>query len=114
LRAYEHFAHLRTSATAGGWLKTVTTNLTLNYLSRYRKRWRLFSELGPAADEDSSGPEPGVQPDTLLADFGAEQYSSTARCVSSPSTRGWHWCCITSRSFPTRRLPSSSMSRLPR
>jgi RNA polymerase sigma-70 factor (ECF subfamily) len=73
LRAYEHFAHLRTSATAGGWLKTVTTNLTLNYLSRYRKRWRLFSELGPAADEDSSGPEPGVQPDTLLADFGAEQ-----------------------------------------
>jgi RNA polymerase sigma-70 factor (ECF subfamily) len=74
LRAYEHFAHLRTSAAAGGWLKTVTTNLTLNYLSRYRKRWRLFSELGPAAgDEDSSGPEPGVQPDMLLADLGAEQ-----------------------------------------
>ena len=74
LRAYEHFAHLRTSPTAGGWLKTVTTNLTLNYLSRYRKRWRLFSELGPAtADEDSSGPELGVQPDMLLADLGAEQ-----------------------------------------
>ena len=31
--------------TAGGWLKTVTTNLTLNHLTRYRKRWRLFSEL---------------------------------------------------------------------
>jgi len=74
LRAYEHFAHLRTSPTAGGWLKTVTTNLTLNYLSRYRKRWRLFSELvPPAADEDSSGPEPGVQPDMLLADLEAEQ-----------------------------------------
>jgi len=74
LRAYEHFAHLRTSPTAGGWLKTVTTNLTLNYLSRYRKRGRLFSELGPAtADEDSSGPELGVQPDMLLADLGAEQ-----------------------------------------
>jgi RNA polymerase sigma-70 factor (ECF subfamily) len=72
LRAYEHFAHLCTSATAGGWLKTVTTNLTLNYLSRYRKRWRSFSELGPA-DEDSSRPELGVQPDTLLADLGAEQ-----------------------------------------
>ncbi len=27
LRAYEHFADLRTSETAGGWLKTVTTNL---------------------------------------------------------------------------------------
>jgi RNA polymerase sigma-70 factor (ECF subfamily) len=74
LRAYEHFAHLRTSPTAGGWLKTVATNLTLNYLSRHRKRWRLFSELGPTtADDGSSGPEPGVQPDTLLADLGAEQ-----------------------------------------
>jgi RNA polymerase sigma-70 factor, ECF subfamily len=74
LRAYEHFAHLRTSPTAGGWLKTVTTNLTLNYLSRYRKRWRLFSELRPAgADEDSPGPELGAQPDMLLADIGAEQ-----------------------------------------
>jgi RNA polymerase sigma-70 factor (ECF subfamily) len=74
LRAYEHFAHLRTSPTAGGWLKTVTTNLTLNYLSRYRRRWRLFSELRPAAaDEGSSGPELGVQPDMLLADLGAEQ-----------------------------------------
>jgi len=74
LRAYEHFAHLCTSPTAGGWLKTVTTNLTLNYLKRYRKRWRLFSELRPAnTDEDTSGPEPGAQPDMLLADLGAEQ-----------------------------------------
>jgi len=39
------FAHLCTSPTAGGWLKTVTINLTLNHLSRYRRRWRLFSEL---------------------------------------------------------------------
>ena len=73
LRAYQHFAQLRTSATAGGWLKTVTTNLTLNYLNRYRKRWRLFSELGPAADEDAPGPELWVQPDMLLAVLGAEQ-----------------------------------------
>ena len=74
LRAYEHFAHLRTSPTAGGWLKTVTTNLTLNHLSRYRRRWRFFSELRPVtADEDSPGPELGEQPDMLLADLGAEQ-----------------------------------------
>jgi RNA polymerase sigma-70 factor (ECF subfamily) len=73
LRAYEHFAHLRSSPAAGGWLKTVTTNLTLNHLTRYRRRWRLFSELRPAADEDSPGPELGEQPDTLLADLGAEQ-----------------------------------------
>jgi len=44
VKAYEHFDHLRGSETAGGWLKTVATNLSLNYLSRYRKRWRLFSE----------------------------------------------------------------------
>jgi RNA polymerase sigma-70 factor (ECF subfamily) len=75
LRAYEHFRDLQSSPTAGGWLKTVTTNLTLNYLSRYRKRWRLFSELKPAAAEDDSpDPEPGVpQPDSLLTDLGEEQ-----------------------------------------
>jgi len=75
LRAYEHFGDLRTSPTAGGWLKTVATNLTLNYLSRYRKRWRMFSELRPAdADEESPAPEFGApQPDTLVADLGAEQ-----------------------------------------
>jgi RNA polymerase sigma-70 factor (ECF subfamily) len=75
MRAYEHFGDLQGSPTAGGWLKTVATNLTLNYLNRYRKRWRLFSELKPAAaDEDSPDPEPGVpQPDTLLADLSLDQ-----------------------------------------
>jgi RNA polymerase sigma-70 factor, ECF subfamily len=75
MRAYEHFDTLRDSPTAGGWLKTVTTNLTLNYLSRYRKRWRLFSELRPAAaEEDSPDPEPGAPlPDTLLADLSLDQ-----------------------------------------
>jgi RNA polymerase sigma-70 factor (ECF subfamily) len=75
LRAYEHFDDLRDSATAGGWLKTVATNLTLNYLTRYRRRWRTFSELlpvGAAADEPE--PEHGEpQPDTLLADLGADE-----------------------------------------
>jgi RNA polymerase sigma-70 factor (ECF subfamily) len=75
LRAYEHFADLRNSATAGGWLKTVTTNLTLNYLSRYRKRWRMFSELRPAgAGTDLPAADPEVpQPDTLLADLDSAQ-----------------------------------------
>ena len=68
LRAYEHFHELRTSSSAGGWLKTVTTHLTLNYLTRYRKRRRLFSELEAGA--------PAIEwetPDTLLADIDAEQ-----------------------------------------
>ena len=45
LRAYQHFDALRESPRVGGWLKTVTTNLTLNHLMRYRKRWRFLSEL---------------------------------------------------------------------
>lgn len=45
LKAYERFGELHTSPTAGGWLRTVTTNLCLNHLTRYRKRWRFFSEF---------------------------------------------------------------------
>jgi RNA polymerase sigma-70 factor, ECF subfamily len=65
IKAYEHFDHLRCSQTAGGWLKTVATNLSLNYLTRYRKRWRLFSE-------ESEVPEPPV-PDSASGEVGAEQ-----------------------------------------
>jgi RNA polymerase sigma-70 factor (ECF subfamily) len=52
VKAYEQFDNLRSSESAGGWLKTVTTNLCLNYLSRYRKRWRLFSEMAGKDDDD--------------------------------------------------------------
>jgi RNA polymerase sigma-70 factor, ECF subfamily len=45
LRAFERFDAIATSATAAGWLKTVTTNLCLNHLARYRARWQFFSEL---------------------------------------------------------------------
>jgi RNA polymerase sigma-70 factor (ECF subfamily) len=52
LKAFERFDDIGSSPTAAGWLKTVTTNACLNHLSRYRRRWRLFSELGrPARDE---------------------------------------------------------------
>lgn len=73
LKAYEHFAQLAASTTAGGWLKTVTTNLALNYLTRQRKRWRFFSELRRDDDE----PEPALAvPDTLLADMDEAQRSA--------------------------------------
>jgi RNA polymerase sigma-70 factor, ECF subfamily len=52
LKAYERFADLRHSPTVGGWLKTVTTNLCLNHLTRYRKRWHFFSEMFHRDDED--------------------------------------------------------------
>lgn len=45
LKAYERFAELQHSPTVGGWLRTVTTNMCLNHLSRYRKRWTFFSEM---------------------------------------------------------------------
>ena len=45
MRAFQRFEELGPSPTAGGWLKTVTRNTCLNHLSRYRRRWRFFSEL---------------------------------------------------------------------
>jgi RNA polymerase sigma-70 factor (ECF subfamily) len=52
LRAFERFSAIETSATAAGWLKTVTTNLCLNHLARYRARWQFFSELERADDDE--------------------------------------------------------------
>ncbi len=57
LQAYERFDDLGTSPTAGGWLKTVTTNLSINHLQRYRKRWRFFSDL-VRRDDDGGDEEP--------------------------------------------------------
>ena len=50
MRAFERFAELSRSPAAPGWLKTVTTNLCLNHLSRYRARWQFFSEMETAGD----------------------------------------------------------------
>jgi RNA polymerase sigma-70 factor, ECF subfamily len=58
LKAYERFDALRTSPTAGGWLKTVATNLSLNHLQRYRKRWKFFSELSRTNDDDGGEETP--------------------------------------------------------
>jgi RNA polymerase sigma-70 factor (ECF subfamily) len=52
LRAYEHYEELSQSPTAGGWLKTVARNLALNHLTRYRARWRLFSEVEHEDQDD--------------------------------------------------------------
>jgi RNA polymerase sigma-70 factor (ECF subfamily) len=52
LKAYERFADLESSPTVGGWLRTVTTNLCLNHLTRYRNRWRFFSEFSSNDSEE--------------------------------------------------------------
>jgi RNA polymerase sigma-70 factor (ECF subfamily) len=75
LKAYEHFDMLQTSPTAGGWLKTVATNLSLNHLSRYRNRWKFFSEF---RRDDSAGDAdtPDVDfaaPDTFFSGVDADE-----------------------------------------
>ena len=55
LKAYQHFDQLETSPKAGGWLKKVATNLSLNHLTRYRNRWRFFSEFKrTGSDQDDT------------------------------------------------------------
>ena len=61
LRAFEHFDMLRQSPTVVAWLRTVTRNLCLNHLSRYRARWYFFSEL--AQDEEGR-----TEPEFAVAD----------------------------------------------
>jgi RNA polymerase sigma-70 factor (ECF subfamily) len=74
LKAYQRFAELRDSPTAGGWLKKVATNLSLNHLSRYRARWSFFSEMrmGGGGEEEKeieyAAPE-NLEEDVARADF---------------------------------------------
>ncbi len=64
LKAYERYAELKDSPTVGGWLKTVARNLCLNHLSRYRARWRFFSEMSPDRDDDEASTPEWAAPDT--------------------------------------------------
>lgn len=75
VRAFEHFADLRGSATAGGWLKTVAANLAINHLNRYRKRWRLFGEFAARGDVESDH----ATPDSPIADRLAENLGEEQR-----------------------------------
>ena len=53
LKAFERFDSLRDNPAAAGWLRTVTRNSCLNHLTRYRSRWRLFSEMPTAGEDDA-------------------------------------------------------------
>jgi RNA polymerase sigma-70 factor, ECF subfamily len=67
IKAHEHFDNLKTSTTAGGWLKTVATNLSINHIQRYKKRWSFFSDL---VHRDNEGAEKEVEfaaPDTFFS-----------------------------------------------
>jgi len=70
LKAFEHWGNLQTSETAGGWLKTVTTNLSINHLQRYRKRWRFFSEITRRDDNEDEQEVEFASPDNFLDELG--------------------------------------------
>jgi RNA polymerase sigma-70 factor, ECF subfamily len=71
LKAYERFEQLSSSPTAAGWLKTVSRHLSLNHVTRYRRRWRFFSEL--ASDDADAADFDIPTPDTLLTGLAAQQ-----------------------------------------
>jgi RNA polymerase sigma-70 factor, ECF subfamily len=73
LRAYESFDNLRSSPKAGGWLKTVATNLTLNHLTRHRKRWRLFSEIFSDDSREEELDSAAEVFDTVLAELETDE-----------------------------------------
>jgi RNA polymerase sigma-70 factor, ECF subfamily len=83
LKAYAHFEQLRGSATAGGWLKTVATRLSLNHLNRYRRRWRFFSELGSAGESqaDPEHTDSATEVDFPAPDLSAQRIDAATRQV---------------------------------
>ena len=63
LKAFERFDELGANPAAPGWLKTSTRNVCLNHLSRYRSRWRLFSEID--RDQDTGAFANGLESHAL-------------------------------------------------
>lgn len=67
LRAFQRFDELKDNPAAPGWLKTATRNACLNHLSRYRRRWRFFSEIGDGqSDAEFDSPASDASPALLI------------------------------------------------
>lgn len=82
LRAYSRFTELRDSPTAGGWLKTVATNLCLNHLSRYRSRWTFFTDMFQGEEGDS--PVEFAAPDDITEELSrADAHELLERAVQT-------------------------------
>jgi RNA polymerase sigma-70 factor (ECF subfamily) len=73
IKAHEHFDNLRTSPTAGGWLKTVATNLSINHIQRYKKRWSFFSDLVHRDDEGAEKEVEFAAPDTFFSNVDSSE-----------------------------------------
>ena len=69
IKAFDRFGELQQSKTAGGWLKTVATNLSINHLNRYRARWRFFfGGRTSAGDRGSTRSGQGAAGSTRIGD----------------------------------------------
>ena len=69
LKAFERFEEVGPNPGRAGWLKTVTTNLCLNHLTRYRARWQFFSELeGTDGENQRAFAESLAAPDPVTGD----------------------------------------------
>jgi RNA polymerase sigma-70 factor, ECF subfamily len=69
LRAFQRFAEIGDSPMAAAWLRTVTRNICLNHLTRYRSRWRFFSELPSEDKGDDRQNEAEIAPAASPADL---------------------------------------------
>ncbi len=90
LKAYERFEELCDSPTAGGWLRRVATNLSLNHLTRYRSRWSFFSEMFTGHSEDEEMEVQFPAPENLeqeLADADRHQLVEQALQKLPPAQR---------------------------
>ena len=85
LRAFQRFGELKDSPTAGGWLKTVARNLSLNHLTRYRSRWSFFSELvrGSEHDEGESEIEFAAETDVTMELEGVDRKELVERALAT-------------------------------
>jgi RNA polymerase sigma-70 factor (ECF subfamily) len=77
LRAFRHFDSLNSNPSAGGWLRTVATNLSLNHLKRYRSRWSFFSDVFTRTDEEGDEQTIDLPADTAMV--GDEQLEAAER-----------------------------------
>lgn len=68
VKAYERFEDLRGNPAAGGWLKTVATNLAINHWNRYRRRWRFFGDWGADREEPGQAPPDPPAAETPIRD----------------------------------------------
>ncbi len=68
LKAYERFGELRGNERAGGWLKVTTRNHCLNHLTRYRARYKMFTDVAGDDEQTSDFADRVAAPETHDAD----------------------------------------------